>query len=224
MSSEREERKVLVEGREEERLRRLLRGLLRADPHGENGRYEVRSLYFDDAEDSSVFVKQAGLLRSHKWRLRIYGRSDRRIRLERKSRRGRWVHKEATSVDRATAERLCSTDRLDLAEDPLLRVFLAERAARRLRPVVVVDYVREAWLHPGQSLRVTLDQHLSRHVLYRRVHRDWLDPELPLQPVLGQTILEVKSTGGLPVWVSQLLPVRALSEALSKYVLCRSVP
>jgi hypothetical protein len=224
MAGEREERKLLVDGLEEHRLRVVLRGLLRPDPHGEEGRYAVRSLYFDDPEDSSVSTKLAGLGARHKWRLRIYGRSDQHIRLERKSRRGRWIRKDAVLVDRATADCLCAGARAQPADEPLLQSFLVEQTARRLRPVVVVDYVREAWLHPGQSLRVTLDQRLSRYAWHGRLQRDWLDPLLPLQPVLGQTILEVKSTGGLPVWVSRLLPARALSEALSKYVLCRSDP
>lgn len=219
----RTERKYLADETEVEILAARLRGALRPDPHGEGGSYHVRSLYFDDLLDTALFEKLSGVRDRHKWRLRIYDRSDARIRLERKARRDRLVRKEAALVDRATAERMIAGDAPVDHAAPLVRAFAAEQRARRLRPVIVVDYRRSAWLHRAGDVRVTLDRRLASG----GAGLDLFDPRLPTIPLLDlgdgrRTIVEVKSTGLLPLHVAALLP-RSLQgpAALSKYVLCR---
>ena len=48
------------------------------------GDYHIRSLYFDDYNDSALFEKQSGILKRKKYRIRIYNLSDSVIKLEKK--------------------------------------------------------------------------------------------------------------------------------------------
>lgn len=224
--AEREERKLGLSPSELVVLRLALRRLLLPDPHGRDGAYQVRSLYFDDPQDSALHLKLAGLHSRHKWRLRRYDLPDAlpearlRIRLERKVRRGRRVYKDTALVSAQTARALVEGATPPKGED-LVDTFVVEARARSLRPVVIVDYLREAFVYPVQSLRVTLDQRLHASAWRSWMAESWLDATLPLRAVPCGPILEVKSTGGLPCWVADVLPRRALADALSKYVLCR---
>ena len=90
-------------------LQRRLEAMLRPDPHaGADGRYDIRSVYFDDPEDSCLLENLDGTDPRAKYRLRIYNGSDTRISLERKAKLRGMTHKDAVPVSRAAAEALLS--------------------------------------------------------------------------------------------------------------------
>lgn len=214
------ERKYLVGTAEIAVLRQRLSRVLRPDKHAKNGIYHVRSLYFDDLTESALFDKLAGVRDRHKWRLRIYDRRDVRIRLECKIKRDKLVYKEAVTVSRELADRMIEGV-IPVAGEPLVQRFALAQRALGLKPVVIVDYLREPFTHRAGDVRVTLDQRL-RSGLHRT---DLFNPKMATFPVLDgdrRAILEVKSTGLLPWHVSALLPTSiAPAAALSKYALCR---
>jgi len=216
----RRERKYLIGTAELAVLRQRLGRVLRPDKHAKNGAYHVRSLYFDDRAESALFEKLAGIRDRHKWRLRIYDRSDARIRLECKIKRDKLVYKEAVVVSRELADQMIA-GRTPVDGNPLVQRFAVAQRTLGLKPVVVVDYLREPFTHRAGNVRVTLDQRL-RSGLHRT---DLFDPRIRTIPVLDgerRTILEVKSTGLLPWHVSTLLPTTIPpAAALSKYALCR---
>jgi hypothetical protein len=90
---------------------------------------------------------------------------------------------------------------------------------RLLRPVVVVDYAREAFCHGAETARVTIDRYLRagpRTALF--------DPDAPALPALhaDQAILEVKFDRVLPEPIALLIrDAPAARAAISKYVFCR---
>ena len=49
-----------------------LSAVARRDSHGQNGRYEIRSLYFDDPKDTALREKIDGVSRREKFRIRYY--------------------------------------------------------------------------------------------------------------------------------------------------------
>ena len=67
-------------------LRHRLSTILSPDENAdeETGDYHIRSLYFDDLEESSLMTKIAGSDDREKFRVRIYNMEDSVIRLERK--------------------------------------------------------------------------------------------------------------------------------------------
>jgi len=91
---------------------------------------------------------------------------------------------------------------------------------RLLRPRVLVDYEREAYLHPAEDTRITFDLNLRSALS----SHDLFDPDTPAVCPLDRDtqILEVKYDNCLPDYVAGLLSgIEAERSAVSKYVLCR---
>ena len=91
---------------------------------------------------------------------------------------------------------------------------------RLLRPKVIVDYAREAYLHPAENVRITFDLSLRSGL----ASTDLFNPKVPTVCPHDRNveILEVKFDNYLPNHISALLRgVEAERSAVSKYVLCR---
>lgn len=67
-------------------LRQRLQSLIDTDQHAnESGEYHIRSLYFDDINNSALADKLGGLRERAKYRIRIYNIQDNIIHFEKKS-------------------------------------------------------------------------------------------------------------------------------------------
>ncbi len=219
----RHELKYFINPAELEALRARLRPALELDRHCVGGRpYVIRSLYFDDIDDSAWYDKQAGVMHRDKYRIRIYRYSDKEIFLERKRKLGDLIQKSSVQITRRLCDQIISGDPAGLyrSSNPLLQDMYVQMRTRLLRPRVIVDYAREAYLHPAEDVRVTFDLGL-RSGLYSS---DLFNPKLPTvcPHDRGVEILEVKFNNYLPGYVAALLSgVSAERSAVSKYVLCR---
>ena len=223
MKNFRHEYKYLCTGDQLTVERARLASLLRPDPHaGPDSRYEVRSLYFDDPEDSCMRENEDGTDPRAKYRIRIYNGSDARISLERKAKLRGLTHKDAVLIPRSTAEVLLD-GRIPFPgpeDPPLLRRMLADMQLRLLRPKVIVQYLRTPFVHEVGSVRVTLDEHLVSSQATER----FFEKALPLRPVLptGQGVLETKWDELFPSWLYGSLQLEGLQWTnFSKYYLCR---
>jgi len=205
-------------------LRQRLRCLLRPDPHtGPAGCYRITSLYFDDLDDSAVFEKLSGVRDRQKIRVRIYGGSDEIMVLEKKVKRGDGILKERVRISRPLYEALRQGNPEPLldTDSSLLHEVAWQITNRRLRPKVIVDYVREAYVYPVGNVRITFDQRLRSGLTNLDLFR-----QAPLIPVLedGLAIMEVKYDAFLPGPVQALIQCGDLTrQAASKYVLCCAV-
>lgn len=206
-------------------LSRMLDHTLHRDPNGdENNEYHIRSLYFDGVFDNALYDKVNGVPSREKYRIRIYNMRDTRILLECKSKIGSLISKRSVEIPRDLCEQLMAGDPtgLERTRSGLLRDMFREMTVNLLRPTVVVDYVREAYLHPAEEVRITFDKQLRTGMK----HFDIFDPQLPTIPPLdnGETILEVKYNQVLPPYIRDILNTycpNAQNSAVSKYVLCR---
>ena len=219
----RHELKYLITPAELSVLRGVLKPIMQLDPNGnENNEYIIRSLYFDTINDDALMEKIAGVGNRKKYRIRIYNFSDRVIKLECKSKYGDLISKQSVSIPRDLAEQLIAGDPegLQRMRHPLLHDVYREMRTRLLRPAVIVDYVREAYLHPAQEVRITFDKQL-RTGLYST---DLFNPSLPTYPVFDDPVevLEVKYDEFLPAHLQTVLSgITAQRSAVSKYTWCR---
>ncbi len=194
-----------------------------ADPNtGPAGEYFIRSLYFDDAAQTSYFEKLAGVSDRKKYRLRIYNLEDGVIKLECKEKRGDRIKKRSASVTRECADRLCKGDfsLLSGSEDPLCKEVFAISRTRGLYPSAVVDYDREAYLHPVSNVRLTFDKALHAGI----AGSDIFDQDLPTVPIFadGSVIFEVKYDDILPKHLQKIIAnAHGQRLALSKFTMCR---
>lgn len=203
-------------------LRQRFARTLKPDPHANaDGEYHIRSLYFDDMADSSVKTKIGGDNEREKIRLRIYNLSDAVIKLESKRKTGQYIAKRSVSLTRVQAEGLAAGDVRALLGHPdaLAKHVYRLMHMQRLKPVVLVDYFREAYLHPAENVRVTFDKELSSGVF-----RKDLFSNVPTAPVLGDgvMVMEVKFAKFLPAFIHSLIQCEGANrQAISKYVICR---
>ena len=204
-------------------LRGVLAPVMQLDPNGnENNEYHIRSLYFDTINDDALEEKIAGVGNRKKYRIRIYNFSDKVIKLECKSKYGDLISKQSVSIPRELAEQLIAgdPDGLQRMRHPLLHDVYREMRTRLLRPAVIVDYVREAYIHQAEEVRITFDKQV-RTGLYSV---DMFNPQIPTYPVFDDPmeILEVKFDEFLPSYLQSILSgITAQRSAVSKYTWCR---
>jgi len=221
----RHELKFIISPQQEYVLSRALDRVLRRDPNGdERNEYAIRSLYFDTVFNDALYDKLDGVQNRDKYRIRIYNYSDRVIKLECKTKIGSLISKRSISIPRDLCEQLMAGDPsgLETTRSGLLNDMYREMTVRLLRPVVLVDYVREAYLHPAEEVRITFDKQL-RSGLYSK---ELFDPHVPTWPPFDhdETILEVKYNRSLPPYIRDLLTTycgNAVASAISKYTWCR---
>lgn len=207
-------------------LSRTLKATLNPDPNGdENNQYHIRSLYFDTAYDSALYDKINGTANRDKYRIRIYNFRDQMIRLECKSKFRDLISKRSVRITRDLAEQLISADPtgLESTASGLVSDTFREMRTNLLHPVVIVDYLREAYLHPAEEVRITFDMQLRSGLN----SVDMFNPYLPTVPPFDhdEIILEVKYNQVLPPYIASLLTYAlrdgACRSAISKYVYCR---
>lgn len=221
----RHELKFYISPLQMDTLRRAFQAVLKVDEHtDENNEYHIRSLYFDSIFDSALVEKIAGVANRNKYRIRIYNLSDSFIRLERKSKYDSYISKRSHVISRDLTEQLMAGDPagLDNANSPLLQEMFREMRLNLLKPVVIVDYVREAYKHPAEDVRITFDKQLRSGLN----SVDLFNPHVPTIPVFKkeEIILEVKFNRILPPYISKILSLAAgwsTRSAISKYTLCR---
>ena len=207
-------------------LSSMLKNVLHPDPNGdENNQYHIRSLYFDTAFDDALNDKISGVANRNKYRIRIYNFSDKMIRLECKSKFRDLISKRSVRITRDLAEQLISADPtgLESTASGLVSDVYREMRTNLLHPVVIVDYLREAYLHPVEDVRITFDRQLRTGMN----SIDMFNPNIPTVPPFDheEIILEVKYNRELPVYISHILSYAlrdgAVQSAISKYVHCR---
>lgn len=202
-------------------LRQRLRAVLRPDSHAKNGRYTIRSLYFDTPDDRALREKLDGALVREKYRIRMYDHDTRVIHLERKYKRGALGCKTAADLTRAQAQSIIDGDVSWLAQssDAFLREFYAQVQSARLRPAVIVDYTREPFVHHAGNVRVTLDYDIRTGLR----STDFFSASCPTIPIPdAPCVLEVKWDGFLPEVVRGAIQLDSRhAAAFSKYAACR---
>lgn len=201
-----------------------LSAILQPDPHMQGqSSYNVRSLYFDDIANSSLNDKEAGVYQRKKYRMRIYNHKDDFIKFERKNRIGAYMLKESTRITREQADRIidCDFDFLAKSENRLLMDFYWETRCNMMRPVVIVEYDREAYIHQVGTVRITFDSQLRTSLGYKQFFcNDYCSMKALEQQSI---ILEVKYNEVLPGYLQGLFPDTIRPQlAVGKYVICRN--
>lgn len=208
------------------RIRSRLQAIARPDPHaGANGRYRVRSLYFDDGADDALWEKISGVDPRAKFRIRYYNGDVGLIRLEKKIKRDGLCLKvsEALDADEVRLLLMGNTKWMTLNGEkrPLILELYARMRDGGLLPKTIVDYEREPYIYDAGNVRVTFDSDLRTGFHCA----DFLRPtgmEVPAGD--SPLLMEVKWDAFLPSVIRDAIQTNGLSAtAFSKYAQCRSV-
>lgn len=217
----RHELKYSITYKEREALLHRFGPMIERDKNGGKNGYTIRSLYFDDYKNTAYEEKLAGTFARKKYRIRIYNFSDKVIKLECKEKQGSYIHKTSASLSREEVQKILNQDYgfLLTRKEELCKEFYYQCASNLMRPMVIVDYERDAFVEPIGDVRITFD----KHVRSAWGDYDIFDSSLPSYEVLesDMLIMEVKYTQVLPEYVRRIIDSKhATQEAASKYVLC----
>ena len=202
-------------------LRQRLQTVMRPDTHATDGRYLIRSLYFDTPGDTALREKVDGVSRREKFRIRYYNYDTSFIRLEKKRKLAGLGNKQSAPLTARQAQSIVDGD-LDwmlTSEHGLIRELYSKMRTQQLRPKTIVDYTRDAFVYPPGNVRVTLDYDIRTGL----GSTDFLNPDCPTVPAGdGAIILEVKWDAFLPDTIRSAIQLEnGRATAFSKYAQCR---
>ena len=202
-------------------LRQRLRAVMMPDVHAQEGRYEIRSLYFDNLDDKALREKLDSVNIREKYRIRLYNHDPSLIRLERKFKNGGLGYKNLTLLTSEQALAIVNGDIQWMAKsnDEVILGFYSLILSDGLKAKVIVDYTREPFVFAPGNVRVTLDYQIRTALRCT----DFLNPECTTIPIPGSPcILEVKWDNFLPDIIRDAVQLgNRHSQAFSKYAACR---
>lgn len=205
-------------------LRGRLKKVMIADPHTDaSGRYRIRSIYFDNSNDKALREKIDGIGKREKFRIRYYNDDFSFITLEKKMKINSLCLKYDAELTEKECREILSGNIAFMKDHPeeLIKELYAKMNYQRLRPRVLVSYVREPYIYRAGNVRVTFDSQI-RTTLF---HREFLTKQISdisATDTPQDMILEVKYDAFLPEIIQDLIQVPGIrQQAFSKYGACR---
>ena len=193
----------------------------RPDPHAVNGKYKIRSLYFDTPEDKALREKIDGVNAREKFRIRYYNDDTSFIHLEKKSKLNGLCSKESAPLTKEEAQAIVDGDLDWMIKSPhqLVVELYAKMRAEGLKPMTIVDYTRIPFVYDPGNVRVTLDYDIRTGL----AGTNFLDPDCATVPAGDPVIiLEVKWDAFLPDTIRHAVQLESRrAGAFSKYAQCR---
>lgn len=196
---------------------------------GEDGKYTIRSVYFDDYQNSCFYENENGTNPREKYRIRTYNGSLERITLECKRKENGLNHKTACQLTKEQCKKMLRSSfslqdidikLLDAEQMSMLRKFYIKCQTKNFIPKVIVEYERTPYIYEIGNVRITFD----RNITACGNISDFMEPTIMGRPVMpvGQHILEVKFDELLPDYLHNVMQIKKIQRtAYSKYSICR---
>ena len=202
-------------------IRARLRAVAEPDRHAVDGKYLIRSLYFDNLDDKALREKIDGVNMREKFRIRYYNGDVSLIHLEKKSKRNGLGTKYSAPLTAGEAQKIVDGDIGWMMDSPhsLIRELYCKMRYQGLRAKTIVDYTREPFIYAPGNVRVTFDYDIRTGLDCT----DFLNADCVTVPAGdAPIILEVKWDEFLPSIIRDCVqtPGRRVT-AFSKYAQCR---
>lgn len=201
-------------------LRSRLAAVMKKDIHAIDGKYFIRSLYFDTAQDKALKEKINGVNIREKFRIRYYNNDTSVIHLEKKSKINGLCLKESALLSKEMAQAIADGeyDLMIKSDEPLIQELYTKIKTQGLRPKTIVDYEREPFVFPAGNVRVTLDYNIRTGITCT----DFLNPDCVTVPAGDAIILEVKWDEFLPDIIRDIVQLPSCRTGnYSKYAVSR---
>jgi len=218
----RNELKHVIDAGDKAAICASLRAIARLDEHaGPDGRYKIRSLYFDNLYDTALREKLDGVNEREKFRIRYYNDDPSVIHLEKKVKRNGLGYKVSADLTKEEAQRIVDgdTDWMATSGRALVIELYSKMKSQGLRPKTIVDYTRTPFVYGPGNVRVTIDEDIRTGLQCT----DFLNPDCVTIPAGERVILlEVKWDEYLPTVIQRAVQVKnRRTGAFSKYQTCR---
>lgn len=223
MSEFRHEYKYICDMRQLTEIKYRIAPFMKLDSHtGENTGYVIRSLYFDDYDNTCYYDNLNGADPREKFRIRIYNGDDSFVRLELKQKVHGMTRKVSCPLSREDVRMILQGEKLNLRtmDSALLRKFYIQQQVRLLKPKVIVEYDRIPFVYKEGNVRVTFDMNIRSCSNVE----DFLNKDIHTRQITetGCHVLEVKFDEFIPDFIHHAIQIEKLQQtAFSKYSLCR---
>ena len=221
----RHELKYLISFADYLAIRQRIRPLMKLDENAsKDGKYLIRSIYFDNADDKALREKKDGVQKREKFRIRYYNDDFSYITLEKKMKHNSLCLK----LDAVITEKECrkllvgDTGWMITHESDIVRELYCKMNSQQLRPRVLVSYIREPYVYEAGNVRVTFD----RNITSSKDYQHFFDRDLCGRPImpLGHQLLEVKYDEYIPDHIYHAVQLTNMSQTrFSKYQLCMRI-
>ncbi len=220
----RHELKFILNKTQAEILKYRLSLIMDVDSNSIDNKYYIRSLYFDDVYSSAYYEKVDGLEKREKYRIRLYNFDDSLIRLERKEKNRDLTHKEQVIISKEECANILNGeyDLIDIKKNKLLEEFILKVKLNDIKPDVIVDYDRLAYVYPVEEVRITFDENIKSG----RFNYNLFDKEVYLYDAIekNEVVLEVKFNNYIPKHIVKVIEtIPSIRLAVSKFALCKEV-
>ncbi len=204
-------------------LRNRLKFIAQKDSNtDERGRYRIRSLYFDNADDKALKEKILGLNNREKFRIRYYNGDIRYIKLEKKGKINGLCYKRYTPLTVGQCEQIINGDIkwMRFSGNSLLVELYAKMNFQQLRPRTLVDYIREPYIYKPGNVRVTFDSGITTGLNSKELFNQ--QTAAMNSHAVKKIIMEVKFDEFLPEIIRDIVQLgQRQNSAFSKYAACR---
>ena len=212
----RRELKFLVNEQQRQYLETVMAQRMVPDKYGKS---TICNLYYDTPDYRLIRHSLERPIYKEKLRLRSYGRVEPGVDvfLEMKKKYKGIVYKRRIRVSETEAQAFMQRQAPLPKDNQIAREMVYFRDFyRNLEPRVYLSYERQAWFDPADAgFRMTLD----RNIQYRTTDLSLASPvggKLILPPDIS--LLEVKASGGIPMWLTELLSSQHIhKQSFSKY-------
>ncbi|MBR3636091.1 MAG: polyphosphate polymerase domain-containing protein [Lachnospiraceae bacterium] len=220
----RHELKYVIPHADYEAMRRRLKLVMRPDPHTlDDGTYQIRSIYFDNSDDKALKEKEDGVEKREKFRIRYYNDDFSFITLEKKMKIDNLCLKYDAAISEDECRRILAGDIAWMKDhhEELVRELYTKMRYQRLKPRVLVSYVREPYIYKAGNVRITFDSQIrTTHFLREFFKEKVTDISATDKP--KEMILEVKYDAFLPKIIQDLIQVKNIrQQAFARYGACR---
>ena len=202
-------------------IRQRMSAIAIPDPHTIDGKYLIRSLYFDNLDDKALREKLDGVNMREKFRIRYYNFDTRIIHLEKKSKLNGLGTKYSAPLTEEEAQKIVDGDIDWMIDSPhsLIQELYCKMHYQGMKPMTIVDYTREPFIYGPGNVRVTLDYNIRTGLN----KTDFLNPKCITIPAGdAPIILEVKWDAYLPEIIRDAVQIpETRVQAFSKYAQCR---
>lgn len=192
------------------------------ESHVIDGKYLVRSLYFDDVYNTAYYEKMDGLCFRKKYRIRFYNMDSSYIVLELKGKDGNLTYKKSDIITIDEYNFIISKeyDKIKIGDRKILGEFIDMCKLKNLIPSIIVDYERVVYTYPIEDVRITFDSSISSG----QYDYDLFNEDMLLFDVLDRNmvVMEVKFNNYIPKVINDIIKTVPSSRiSLSKFTLCK---
>lgn len=214
------EKKYIVNNLHIEQLKHRLSPFMKLDPIlAGKSFYSIRSLYFDDYNDTCLKQVINGISERYKYRIRYYNGNTDYIMLEKKYKVNNMTKKTSCQLTKNQVDDIINNRNLVISKEnnKLLNELYLAIKTNGFRPSIIIDYDRIPYVYEAGYVRVTVDYNVSCSYEIDKFFEDNIS-RIPLMEE-GKSILEIKYTDFIPDYIRFSLQLNELYRtSYSKYV------